>query len=524
MTTTTDHQRGEDMVAQGVLPYQLEVETHKTSLTGLAGLPIYLDLAHVVGLRDAITEHVQVRSGTQGWTDAQMVTALILLNLAGGECVEDLEKLEKDSGFTQILHRVETFGLPRRERRRLERRWRKSTERTVPSVSAMRRYLAAFHEAVQESLREPGSAFIPSPGSGLVGLSKVNESCLAFLQRQAAETTATLDMDATLIETQKQEALYCYKKFRAYQPLNVWWAEQQMVVRSEFRDGNVPAGFEQLRVLKESLDSLPAGAEKLLMRSDSAGYQWDLLRYCAEGRSERFGVIEFAVSADVTPAFRQAVYEVQEEDWHPLQRRIQGRLVDSDQQWAEVCFVPQGAGHSKTGPSYRFLAIREPLRQLELESMESDQVELPFPTISYSESGPPRRYKLFGVVTNRDLPGDELIRWHRERCGKSEEVHAVMKEDLAGGRLPSKLFGANAAWWGVMILALNLNTLMKRLVLGAGWVTKRMKAIRYWIIDLPGRLVRHARQLTLRLSAGHPSAELLIEARRTLAAMAGPSG
>lgn len=512
------------MVAQGVLPYQLEVETRKTYLTGLAGLPIYLDLAHVVGLRDAITEHVQVR-GSQGWTDAQMVTALILLNLAGGQCVEDLEKLEKDPGFARLLHRVETFGMKRRERRRLERRWRKSTERTVPSVSAMRRYLAAFHEASQESQREPGRAFIPSPGSALAGLAKVNEMCVAFLQRQTAEATATLDMDATLIKTHKQEALYCYKKFRAFQPLNVWWAEQQVVVHSEFRDGNVPAGFEQLRVLKQSLESLPEGVETVSMRSDSAGYQWDLLRYCAEGRNERFGVIEFAVSSDVTPSFRLAVHEVAEEDWKPLQRRVGARLVDSDQQWAEVCFVPDGAARKKTGASYRFLAIREPLRQLELDGMESDQAELPFPTITYSQSGPPRRFKLFGVVTNRDLSGDDLIRWHRERCGKSEEAHAVMKEDLAGGRLPSKHFGANAAWWGTMILAMNLNTLMKRLVLGAGWVTKRMKAIRYWIIDLPGRLVGHARQLTLRLSAGHPSAQLLIEARHTLAGLAtGPSG
>ncbi len=513
------------MVAQGVLPYQLEVETQKMSLTGLAGLPIYLDLAHVVGLRDAIAEHVRVRSGSQGWTDAQMLTTLILLNLAGGQCVEDLEKLEHDRGFATILHRTETFGMKRSERRRLERRWRKSTQRTVPSVSAMRRYLAAFHDAAQESLREAGHAFIPSPGDALSGLSKVNAQCVAFLQRQRRETTATLDMDATLIETHKQEALFCYKKFRAYQPLNTWWAEHQMMLHSEFRDGNVPAGFEQLRVFKQSLDCLPESVETVLMRSDSAGYQWDLLRYCAEGRSERFGVIEFAVSADVTPAFRQAVYEVAEEAWHPLPRYVQGRLVDSDQQWAEVCFVPQGAGYKKTGPSYRFLAIREPLRQLEIEGLESDQAELPFPTISYGESGPPRRYKLFGVVTNRDLPGEELIRWHRERCGKSEEVHAVMKDDLAGGRLPSKLFGANAAWWGAMILALNLNTLMKRLVLGAGWITKRMKAIRYWVIDLPGRLVRHARQLTLRISTDHPSAPLLIEARRTLAAMASvPSG
>lgn len=157
--------------------------------------------------------------------------------------------------------------------------------------------------------------------------------------------------------------------------------------------------------------------------------------------------------------------------------------------------------------------------------MESDQAHLPFPTIVYHDQDHPRRFKLFGVVTNRDLPGEELIWWHRERCGKSEEAHAVMKEDLAGGQLPSKLFGANAAWWSAMILALNLNTLMKRLVLGTGWMTKRMKAIRYWIINVPGRLVRHARQLTLRLSASHPSTSILLEARRSLAALVvGPSG
>lgn len=33
-----------------------------------------------------------------------------------------------------------------------------------------------------------------------------------------------------------------------------------------------------------------------------------------------------------------------------------------------------------------------------------------------------------------------------ERCGKSEEAHAVTKDDLAGGKLPSEDFGENAAW------------------------------------------------------------------------------
>ena len=102
-------------------------------------------------------------------------------------------------------------------------------------------------------------------------------------------------MDATLVETRKQEALYSYKKYRAYQPLITYWSEAELIVHSEFRDGNVPAGHQQLRVLIEALGRLPAGVEKVMLRSDTAGYQRELLRYCAEGRDERFGVIEFAV-------------------------------------------------------------------------------------------------------------------------------------------------------------------------------------------------------------------------------------
>ncbi len=161
----------------------------------------------------------------------------------------------------------------------------------------------------------------------------------------------------------------------------------------------------------------------------------------------RFGVIEFAVGADVTPEFRKAVAGVSESDWQPLQRKVNGKLKESGQEWAEVCYVPNSVGHSLKGPAYRFLAIREQLEQLDLPGVQV-QEELPFPTMSFGDRG---AYKLFGVVTNRDIPGDELIRWHRERCGKSEEAHSIMKEDLAGGKLPSGAFGGNAAWWWIMI-------------------------------------------------------------------------
>jgi hypothetical protein len=133
--------------------------------------------------------------------------------------------------------------------------------------------------------------------------------------------------------------------------------------------------------------------------------------------------------------------------------------------------------------------------------MES-QVELPFPTMSMEK----KRYKIFGIVTNRDIEGDELIHWLHKRCGKSEEAHGVMKEDLAGGKLPSSHFGENAAWWWIMILAFNLNAAMKRLVLEESWVAKRMKAIRFSLIGLPGRVI-HARGLIVRLE-DHPRSVL----------------
>ena len=91
-----------------------------------------------------------------------------------------------------------------------------------------------------------------------------------------------------------------------------------------------------------------------------------------------------------------------------------------------------------------------------------------------------------------------------------------MKEDLAGGKLPSGLFGANAAWWHIMILSLNLNSAMKRLVLGKSWVSKRLKAIWFGLINLPGRVVDHARALIIRLTGGHPSNGTIFEMRRKI--------
>lgn len=142
-------------------------------------------------------------------------------------------------------------------------------------------------------------------------------------------------MDATLVETNKSEALCCYRGHRAYPALNTWWAERGMAVHTEFHDGNLPAGFEQRRVLEEALALLPDGVETVRLRSDTAAYQHEFLRYCETGESERFGRIEFAIGSDVTREFKKAVAGLAETDWHPFIKVIDGREVKTGN-WLEA--------------------------------------------------------------------------------------------------------------------------------------------------------------------------------------------
>jgi len=224
-------------------------------------------------------------------------------------------------------------------------------------------------------------------------------------------------------------------------------------------------------------------------------------------------VIEFAIGCNVTKEFKQAVAQVAESEWKPMYKTAYGKKYKTGVEWAEVCYVPNAIASSKKGPEYRYLAKREVLdKQQQLPGMEV-QLELPFPTMDIADC----KYKVFGMVTNMDWEGEELIHWLHERCGKSEEVHAVMKDDLAGGKLPSEDFGENAAWWWIMVLSHNLNAMMKKLAMKGSWLPKRMKAVRFSFINLPGRVVKGSRSLIIRLTKNNPSLELLINARKEIA-------
>lgn len=496
-------------MAQGALPFKYEEEKKDFGLTGFAGLFLFLDLLYKSNFPEMVNRHVSAKANKDGWSDFHVLLSLILLNLAGGDSVDDIRKLESDSGLVRFFKHLElrnTFG---RKRKKLKSQWANGLKNAFPSSSSIFRYLSLFHNVQSEQEREKRKAYIPTSNQHLKGLSEINRELLELLQLNRPQSTATIDMDATVVESNKKSALFSYKKFKGYQPLNSWWWEQDWVIYSEFRDGNVPAGFDQKRVFEETLSCLPQGVETVYLRSDSAGYQHDLMKYCEMGENKRFGRIGFTISCDMSQELKAEIRKVEDSDWQPIHKIIKGKVQRTGQEWAEVPFVPELSARSKKAPDYRYIVVREKLQDRVLPGFEDNYENLPFPNVPLSG----QRYKVSGIVTNLQWYGESIIHWSRERCGNSEHAHHEMKEGFAGGTLPSNKFGVNAAWWWIMVISMNLVTLQKIVSLDESWRRKRIKSIRYWLINIPGRIIYKSKELIVRLNKGNEMLDCLISAR-----------
>ena len=99
-----------------------------------------------------------------------------------------------------------------------------------------------------------------------------------------------------------------------YQPLNVFCPELGLVLHSEMHDGNVPASMHNVEAVDAALGQLPAGIKTFTVRSDAAGHQKELLKYCkdpsrrpAANGVARFGRIGFVIGAILSDVERGQV-------------------------------------------------------------------------------------------------------------------------------------------------------------------------------------------------------------------------
>jgi hypothetical protein len=282
-------------------------------------------------------------------------------------------------------------------------------------------------------------------------------------------------------------------------------------VGTQLRDGNVNPGYGQIEELKRILSTIPEGVNEVTLRSDTAGYQEDILRYCAEGKNERFGVIRFTVSCKIVDSFKQAVKAVPEVDWKPVMKEVTKNGVteqmETGQEWSEVNYVPDWV--VKSDAEYRFIAIRErtelkkgenPAQLAISEVIEDIEKENEHTKRLHLTAMENKAYKVFGIVTDKlEEDGGKIVAFHHERCGKSEEVHRILKDDLGGGHVASGKFGSEAAWWNISVMSLSLLNMFKQNFLPPESHTYRPKAMRYGFFVMIGRFVNHARKMVLKV-------------------------
>ena len=73
-------------------------------LTALAGIPVLLQAFRSLDLRRSVERHVTVKQRQRGLDEASYVESFLILNAAGGECLDDFAHLRQDGVRKLIGH------------------------------------------------------------------------------------------------------------------------------------------------------------------------------------------------------------------------------------------------------------------------------------------------------------------------------------------------------------------------------------------------------------------------------------
>jgi len=443
-----------------LLPIDIDPEPVDEKLTAWGGAALLVQAIRSMDVPGSTARHIQIKQRQRGLTEAEYVESLIVLQALGGDCVDDLNCLREDAGLPEVLGYA------------------------PPSPEAARKFLNHFHqealiEQAQQALALERSSYIPEESAPLAGLGAVNRDMIGILgQRCPEQRIATVDLDSTILESWKQQAQRTYEGCTGYQPMLALWAELDVVLADEFRDGNVPAIQEPRRVAQRAFAALPETVREYYFRGDSACYEHHLLTWLRDEQREQGpqGRIGFAVSVPMHAPLREEIEATAEERWKPY-----GEDAGAVKECAVLNYYPEEQPENRYREPLRYIGIRVRRTQRDLFDR--------------------RREVLYLVVATNlwDWEPKRLLEWQREKAGSIEAVHDVLKNELGGGVLPSKRFGVDAAWFRLAVLTHNVLSGLKRLALPPELLRARPKRLRFLIFTTPGRLVEHARRTRLRV-------------------------
>jgi len=213
----------EGSLPQLILPIKLERSAER--LTSLGGLVVLEELARAVGLWEDVDGALEGPKSGRGYQAHEFVQGLVWMLHAGGRRLEDLRELRAEH---EVLGALGLAAVPD----------------AVPVGDWLRRQGKKGAEAIQAISR------------------KLVAPCLRGEE-------VILDVDATEIEAEKQEAQWTYHHVQGYMPL-VGYVDG-VCVGHEFREGNESPGAGILAFAQHCEAAIPAG-KRIYFRSDSAAY------------------------------------------------------------------------------------------------------------------------------------------------------------------------------------------------------------------------------------------------------------
>ena len=433
--------------AEGEFLFELDEQPLEETVTAMGGVPLFVRAARSLDVPGSVQRNLHLKQRDRGFDEATYVESFLVLNAVGGDCVDDFERLQEDPGLSEMLGH------------------------DMPSPAAALKFLYRFHDeaAIQKAQQKLGVgqvSYIPAENEPLRGLAQVNADVVKELGRRCPhQKIATVDLDATVIESWKREAKATYEGGNGYQPMLALWAEMNVVLADQFRDGNVPAIQDPLSAARRAFAALPESIEERYFRGDAACYESGLLSWLRNEQREQgpAGLIGFAVSVPMMKPLKDEILALDAQAWQPYREEPGVEL-----QCANVPYYPEERCENEYREPLRYVAIRVRRRQGELFGDGSEA-------------------KYFAVATNLwEWAPKKLLVWHREKAGSIEALHDVLKNELGGGVMPCGRFGANAAWFRLAVLTHNILTALKRLALPAELLTARPKRLRFLILNTPG--------------------------------------
>jgi hypothetical protein len=132
------------------------------------------------------------------------------------------------------------------------------------------------------------------------------------------------------------------------------WAEMNVVVADEFRDGNVPARLRPLPVTRRALAALPEGVKEFYFRGHSVCDEEGLLSWLRNDQREGgpSGFIGFAVRAHMDKVLHEAITQTPESCWQPYSEESA-----AIKECADIDYVAEETPANRYRKPFRYVAI-----------------------------------------------------------------------------------------------------------------------------------------------------------------------